>query len=230
VLRSNVEGRFVGGLMERVFGKGIPEEHRILYEKVLGEIRLRSDCGLAVLGKPMRAPPDIELAAVQLRKTLELIVLGSLVTNRSALEQVMTSFATKDSPAARKIVRRANPNYWPVPKKQVQVAPGRFEFGEVNGDFLREEEWGMAYGFASDLLHAANPFGSTLLSIRSTPEQLQDIERKLYGWFMKIVTLLNHHLVHLVDTDTFLACLMRTEQGGVQVAVFQRIEPEPPTI
>jgi hypothetical protein len=52
---------------------------------------------------------DGRIRGAQLRKLLELIVMGSLVTNRGAVEQITEALARKGVDDARKLVRKAKP-------------------------------------------------------------------------------------------------------------------------
>ncbi len=58
---------------------------------------------------------QIESAAMHIRKILEPIVFGSLVTNRREVEAVAKAFHKADVEDARKLARRVNSHYWPTP-------------------------------------------------------------------------------------------------------------------
>ena len=179
----------------------------------------------------------MESASLHLRKILELIIFGSLVTNRLAVQQIAAAFASKDVSEARKIARRANKEYWPEalePKSDStmpvnvsgQVYPATQMKPRVAQDYLREEDWGKAFGDASVLLHAWNQYSPPI-----------DAERQfvnLQTWGTKVVNLLNHHRVRLVDRGYFLACQMKARPEGnpkapfdVDVAVFQLVAATP---
>lgn len=170
-----------------------------------------------VLLPPDPLPPNIELAALHLRKVLELILLGSLITNRVEIEAITKALQRKQARQARELVKAANPSYWPKGTKafgppgsgviSVDPAPGA----------LREDEWDAAYGHLSELLHARNPFKSPL-----------DLTTQR-GWLgelrNKIMSLLEHHIVTLVDRDYMLICLMKTDAGCVEVVMLARDSP-----
>ena len=130
---------------------GYPEEDRRLYEQVLLEIRWRVNEGLTN-SRPPITRAKLEYAALHLRVILELIVFGSFVNNRRAIEALSSAFANKDVDEARKLARRVNPRYWP------QGLTNCNEPEATRPDQLLETDWGRAFGFASDLLHARNPF------------------------------------------------------------------------
>jgi hypothetical protein len=190
---------------------GVEESDRKLYEQLLREIRLRVDFGIQNC-QPPHTPLRLEAAALQLRKVLELIVFGSLVNNRQAIETISAAFAKKDADEARKLAKRSNPKYWP------KGLTNKDEPEAIRPDQLAEDEWGRAYGFASELLHVPNPYSSPIDYFALAPQ--------LQQWFKRIIALLNHHQVELVEENYLLRCLMMTSEGGdVQVAVFMKIDP-----
>lgn len=184
------------------------------YAGVLGEIKVRVDA--------VRALPRLwewqvtEAAALHMRKVLELLVLGSLVTHRVALGEVASAFHTHDAGSARKLVRRANPEYWPVPVKSVARADAPDELVTVETGFLREDEWGPAYGHLSELLHARNPFAQ--------PLSVQPQQRRILALAGRVVVLLNHHLVKVANAPVMLSGHMHVDNGRIQVVVFRRVD------
>jgi hypothetical protein len=192
-------------------------EDRQLYVAVLEEIAGRIEAVRGLLLPPDPLPPNVELSALHLRKVLELIVMGSLVTNRTEIQAIAKALQRKKAREARELAKAANPYYWPKgttafgpPSSgpiEVQPAPGA----------LREEEWDNAYGRLSELLHARNPFKKQI-----------DLaaERVWLGKLRhKIMSLLEHHIVTLVDRDYMLIGLMRTDEGFVEVVMLARDSP-----
>lgn len=194
--------------------KGISTSDLYQYRSVLRQIKVRM--AYAVRLPLPRNEWWLEAAALQMRKTLELIVLGSLVTNRQAVEQVSTAFHRRDADGARKLVRQVNPRYWPVPTRQIEEGEGRFRLEDVSEGFLREEEWGREYGFLSELLHAENPFKDE----SPMGPQFERIE----GLMQRTKALLNHHWIYLADEEVAVVAMMQTrETGDVQVVRFDRL-------
>jgi hypothetical protein len=79
------------------------------YENVLTEVGERLRLVRQLLDEPV---VQAEWIAVELRIALELIVLGSLVTNRNAIARVSSVFKVKEVGGARNLVREVNPDYW----------------------------------------------------------------------------------------------------------------------
>jgi hypothetical protein len=211
----------------------IQEEDRLRYENILREIRGRTEFATSLLqiannsrplGATLGLPAvlQIESAAVHIRKILELIVFGSLVTNRREVESVARAFREADVDDARKLAKRVNSNYWPTPLAPFEpvALPEIARQRPLEGaEYLREADWGRAYGDSSAVLHAANPYAPT--------RDMETVLDALRNWTKKIIALLNHHQVTLVDRNYLLACVMRgSETGDVQVAVFELVGSE----
>jgi hypothetical protein len=142
----------------------------------------------------------VEYTALQLRKVLELIVMASLVTNRVAIEGISQALARADTDQARRLARKANAYYWP---KATEVKNDG-SLGPVPDDeVLSEEEWGRAFGRASDLLHADNPYAPPV-DILAEHVALAEIERRLTGLLAQHVMLLagaDHLLMGQISAD-----------------------------
>lgn len=88
-------------------------EDRHLYAAILEEIARRIEAVRQLLLAPDAPMPNIELGALHLRKVLELIVMGSLVTNRTEIESITSGLQRKKAREARELAKAANPHYWP---------------------------------------------------------------------------------------------------------------------
>src|SRR5262249_44549812 len=104
-------------------------------------------------------PATVEYAALQLRKVLELIVMASLATNRLAVEGITEALRRKSVDDARKLARKANPEYWP---KAVRLTGRASLEGLRDHEVLTEGEGGRTHGKLSELLHARTPFDPPL--------------------------------------------------------------------
>jgi hypothetical protein len=197
----------------------VSEGDRAQYVAVLREIKVRIEAALQAIANP-RHVLEIEHAALNLRMVLELVVLSSLVTNRSAIEAVASALHRKDAAEARKLAKRANPGYWPVPVKQVELsekAPRQFRLEPVDRPYVRENEWGREFGRTSALLHSRNPL-EPARDITVAANELRDLAQRL-------ITLLDHHEIHLADRESMVVAGMQTkETGDVQVGLFTRLQ------
>lgn len=127
------------------------------YGDLLSEIKARVEHAVTLLdGVTLHF--DLEAAALQLRTAIELIFLGTLVVNRQSLTEITTALEGHDWSAAKKLIARVNPNYWPEPFV-ARVSPESTRMlVPLTGSYLTKENAGPTWGYLSGFLHAANPF------------------------------------------------------------------------
>ncbi len=189
-----------------------------LYADVLQQIKVRLDEADQLL---VMCPTDwsaelvLERAALHLRKVIELVALSTLVTNRTELGSVSDKLHKQDADGARKLIRRVNPAYWPEPIRTTLTGPGRnFEMLPVADGYLSEAEWGKAFGWTSNILHARNPLGGPF-DVHGSRERLEALARK-------VRTLLTEHRVHLVGGETTVLGKLDRGDGVVSTGLFER--------
>jgi hypothetical protein len=189
-----------------------------LYADVLQQIKVRLDEAdqlLVTCPTNWSAELVLERTALHLRKVIELIVLSTLVTNRAELESVSHKIHKQDADGARKLIRRVNPDYWPEPIRTTLTGPGRnFEILPVTDSHLSEIEWGKAFGWTSNILHARNPLADPF-DVHGNRERLEVLTRK-------VRTLLTEHRVHLVGGDTTVLGKLDRGDGVVSTGLFER--------
>jgi len=164
---------------------------------------------------------DAEFMCLQFRKVLELIALASLCANRREYERIRQNFHSDWR--ADKILRdieKVNPKFYPQPSQQIK----NLETGEVGGvasiqeGYLTRGEFEAVFNECADLLHAFNPYRTRL-------PDLTVLNTRFLEWQGKIVKLLSHHQVQLVDDDKQLWVIMQDERDGkVHVAEMQKAE------
>jgi hypothetical protein len=196
----------------------LSEADRLLYVEVLKQQRLRGEVAKQFLAAATY--PNVESAALQLRFILELIPLAALIANREWVEPVAAAFDRKDPMEARKLVKRANPEYWPVPGERtsyVRDGPdqrGRHEFVGIRDGFLTESEWASEWGYVSRWLHARNPYRAA--------HDLDDERIRLTDLLARIRRLLACHLLLLPAHNVALIGLLETAEGESAVLLLGR--------
>lgn len=185
------------------------------YANLLRGLKARMRLVTETLQSAPQNQPNAELIAVQLRIVLELVVLGSLITHRNEIGAVVTALHKKNAREARMLARRVNPAYWPKPVEQFPAPSGRLK--DVTEGYLTEAEWGPAYGFLSDLLHAKNPYRNTVRATRD----LGQIYQRLADLYGRIVVLTGHHWIYPLNRDHALAADIYTD-ADVRVRSFRR--------
>lgn len=184
------------------------------YAALMTQVKYRTEHALSWLEDPPTFP-RLEAAAGQIRLMLETVMLGSIITNRSVLDQTTAALARADHERAWRLVKRRNPDYWPEPTRQILEGPGRYRWEPVLEGFLREEDYHRTWGSVSEWLHARNPYAALTDPVAAA----RDLRSTTYS----IVRLLEHHSVHLLDRDYVLNCLMVGSDGLVHITAFQRL-------
>lgn len=160
-----------------------------------------------------------ESVCLQIRKILELIAMASLVANRSEYTKYRKNFR-RDWNAKRilETLEKANPNFYPQPSRQVvDRTTGKVDSVEkITSGFLTRSEFITLYDMCGGILHADNPF--------SQKRDVQSFLDTVPVWMNKIIRLLNHHQIQLIDDDQQIWILMQEKSDGkVHVYEFERI-------
>lgn len=187
----------------------IEPEDDALYRQVLDEIKKRIDHAAQHLPSA-NTWPELESCALQVRMAIELIVMGSLVTNREAIEGINLALSSKNSASdAAKTARKANCDYWPKATHALERPDGPIQLVPTEGA-LTEANWEREWGRLSALLHAHNPFREHV--------QFADSKELVTRVASEIVLLMTHHSIHLADRDGMLVGQISPE--GVSVTHF----------
>jgi hypothetical protein len=193
------------------------------YGDVIKEMKARLDAADELLTNRSGEILAIEWAALELRTVVELIVLGSLVTNREAISKV-SSVLKIDGPdkalKARNTVRKVNPDYWPHPITRERVigplpqeVPAAWKHHAIEDGFLRENKWCREHGFLSELLHARHPYEPR----RDYPSDV----RRLRDLAQRIRVLLTNHWIVTAGGNYSFAGTWEAGDGRSQAALFQ---------
>ena len=174
-----------------------------LYCDVMQEIKRRIAALQAFLTGGWRVTYKaiaIESACLQVRKTLELIALGSLVLNRREFERVNGEFAKCwNARLILKDIERLNPDFYPRPIRATGTALVDLESG-----FLTRGDFEKVYEKCGAIVHARNPFASAV--------DFQFYERSIPTWISEISRLLNNHTMRLLGDPNLYVVHMRENQ------------------
>jgi len=191
------------------------------YTACMEQIKLRMESILFILKKERSTGykyTDTEFICLQFRKILELIALANLVSNKEQYAIMNKNFANHYH--AKHILRdieKVNPNYYPIPTRQIidKKTKKVKETVNIEEGYLTKEEFVTIYDECSELMHAENPFAS--------PKQLDILSSKFQSWYNKILILLNHHQLQLVDLNLQIWVIMNTDNGRVSTNLFERL-------
>jgi hypothetical protein len=154
-------------------------------------------------------PTDMECVALQFRKILELIALSSICTNKDAYSAKRENFY-KDWNGKRILndLEKVNPDFYPQPSKQiVDDKTGRVvRLEKIKEEYLTKELFIQLYDKCSEHLHSYNPYGEY--------PNLDELKADFLKCKDKIVNLLNHHQIQLVNRKKQLWVVMSTKDDG----------------
>ena len=200
------------------------------YCKCMEEIKLRVDAVNSILQKHCTTicqATNIEFMCLQIRGILELIALGSLVTDER--EYKKRSIELANNPWNAKVIlreiERINPKFYPIPGKQV-IDPQTNKVKDVTNileGYLTREEFPKIYKKCSDTIHS-HPFFKENFDYKT-------LENDIPIWINKIITLLNHHQIQLLNEKQQLWVVMQAASDGkVHTALMERLDSiEPQT-
>jgi len=145
-------------------------------------------------------PARVEFVYLQFRKILELIAMGSLLANSKAFGQVQANIQRYwNAKDLLKDIHGINPDFYPRPiiQEPSQRRGVKIDWLDRPDDYLTKDRFITLYDRCGSILHARNPFA---------PEQdyakLEEVSPK---WHLRIVNLLNAHVIHLVgDVNRYL--------------------------
>ena len=182
------------------------------YADCMEEIKMRTtvvDGFLTGKCHAMYVQTTAESISLQIRKILELIALASLVANRTVYQKHRRNFH-RDWNGKRilETLEIANPEFYPKPTKQVldQTTGKVVSLEDITSGFLAKRDYIRLYDRCGGILHADNPF--------SPKRDIQSFLDSVPGWMGKIMRLLNHHVIQLVDDDQQIWVLMQAKNDG----------------
>ena len=159
---------------------------------------------------------DIEVCVLQVRKIIELIGMGSIISNREEYSRIYEKYSSNwNAKHIFRDVARINPNFYPRPiivKKQEGLPD---EFVDIQDGFLTKENAIKIYDKCGAFLHANNPY--------NTSTNICYYEEHLGMWNQQIVRLLNTHLVCLNDNNMYFIIMQSIDNGQPAGNIFERV-------
>jgi len=173
------------------------------YLDLMSEIKQRTsviDAFLSGLSNAIFKATTIESTYLQYRKILELIALGSLVAQKDIFSRAYKNFAQYwNAELLIKDMERLNPLFFPEPINQVpSKRPGvMMDLQPRTEDFLTRDDLVKLYKKCGAIMHAGNPYGSTV--------DYGYYEKMAGYWRDRIVNLLSAHRIRLIgDQNLYL--------------------------
>lgn len=161
----------------------------------LNDIRVRLELVRSICKGSLSAGAELlnyEIAAVNLRKVLELIAFGSLTANKAAYTAAYVGIEKKwRAKALLDDLEKIHADFYPKPLQRPAIsggAPRHFHFEFQNTGFLTRDEFIELYDVCSKVIHTRNPFAAdTTVDFRIT----------VVEWAERIEKLLSFHLFRL---------------------------------
>jgi hypothetical protein len=185
------------------------------------EVKKRTEVVRAFLSgksKTLYKQTTAESICLQVRKILELIALASLVANKEEYAKVRLNFAKNyHAKWIFNTIETINPKFYPCPTKQVFDSARKkvIRVEEVKSGFLTRLELECIYDRCGGLLHAENPFGAK--------KDIDNFLKVVPQWMNKIIKLLEHHQIQLVNDSQQLWVIMNGKADKkVHVTLFRR--------
>ncbi len=161
----------------------------------------------------------VESICLQLRMLLELIVFGSLVSNKDVWQKSQKELqSSQDIGKKLRELRRIHPGFYPSPVDLNGSVVGEEPVKRTKG-FLSEDKLIQVYGRLGDILHADNPLGKDTdyrYFIDSVP-----------GWLSELMSLLECHKVYLyLRPDEYYLIKMFGDLDGELTPIRFKTTPE----
>lgn len=149
---------------------------------------------------------DLEICMLQLRKTIELIAMGSIISNVDEYSKMNEKYY--DNWNARLVfqdVERINPLFYPQPISINHHNDGPDEFIALKSEYMTKDEAIKLYEKCGAFLHANNPY--------KNPVDFEYYRNNIDSWRSKIVRLLNVHLIKLLDGNMYYVVMNDKSTG-----------------
>jgi hypothetical protein len=200
------------------------------YCEVMEEIKRRSSVVETAINRRTGLPGDIagELCYLQLRMVCELIAVGCLIAHGD-IEATQTKKLRKayEPDVIIKTLERLHPEFYPQPSKQINDDKGNFAYRvePITSGFLTKTELIKLWAECGSFLHRGG-----LKALQSPTPKLFDFNQ-INAWYAKIVTLLGHHQIQLIDPKLQMWVLMQARQDGrVHYSLMEGREGPPPYV
>lgn len=194
-----------------------------MYLQNMTEIKKRHEVILAILNHRATTSvkiTDIETIALQIRKILELVALGSLVLNKEKYSEMHKNFSSQwNAKYILNDIERINPSFYPKPIDEVPI---KYQSRIINNlqekkdGFLTKDEFIELYDRLGGLLHTNNPFVEK--------DNVSEFEKNIIDILNKIKNLLNSHIIKIYDDEFYL---IHMQENGTEFArgyVFSQVK------
>ncbi len=158
---------------------------------------------------------DIEICVLQIRKIIELIAMGSIVSNIEEYSKIHDKYQKEwNAKHIFRDIERINPRFYPKPI-DIDKSGVHDRFVPISTGYLTKEEAIELYDKCNAFLHENNPF--------KTSHEVSYYEERIPIWNLKIIKLLNRHLVHIYDDYMYFVVMKSEKDGNPSGNIFEAI-------
>ena len=156
---------------------------------------------------------DIEICVLEIRKIIELIAMGSIVSNIEEYSKIHDKYKTDwNAKLIFRDIERINPHFYPEPI-DIDKSGAVDRFVPIKSGYLTKKEAEGLYDKCNAFLHEDNPFNSL--------HEVAYYEKKIPIWNQKIIKLLNRHLVHIYEGYMYFVIMKSEEDGNPRGNIFE---------
>lgn len=197
---------------------------RDLYCGLMEEIKRRVAVIQDILSSKIPLPQIVayEVCYLQLRMICELIALGCLAAHGDLLETSKRKLIKEyNADRIMKQLQQLHSSFFPQPGRQVRnpVTDKVESIEKIDTGFLSKDDLLTLYGNCGDALHR----GSLKRILYSPPIEKLDFDG-IRVWVKKIIELLNHHQIQLIDEAQMFWVVMNGEDGQVHGALMEKVD------
>ena len=191
-----------------------------LYCRLMEEIKARQKAIRLIVGRSVTLCTkfNIESIYLQIRKILELIALGSLVANKKKYSEIHEKFQSHyNAKLIINDIEKINPKFYPRPIAiRKSDEPGvKDNWDDLRDNYLTKINFIKLYERCGSLMHSENPYGKS----KNIDYYRNNVDISL----KKITTLLNKHIVYLLDSKIYLI-QMGIWDAPVTGYIFEKID------
>ncbi|MEO9497405.1 hypothetical protein [Vibrio splendidus] len=162
---------------------------------------------------------NVESAYLQIRKILELIAFGSLVSNIDIYSKEYENFSKFwNAERMLKDMKKVNSRFYPEPQAQKESDREGIKHDLIELDekeYLNTEEFVKLYKKCGAIMHADNPYGSKV--------DYCFYRKAIPNWIEKINALLNVHKIQLVGDENLYLVRMRSNNEAPICTIFEPV-------
>jgi hypothetical protein len=196
------------------------DQHLRVYCDLLTEIKFRVDeINNALAGSyPMRVETLEEFCYLQLRMICEIIAIGCLVVHEDISSKRADLFKSYKADWIISQMEKLHPKFFPSPlEREDDLTRGVPEWIAKKNGFLTAENIKNIWQQCGSMLHRGSAKSAN--KIQRKPDFV-----KIMKWRDGIIGLMNRHTILSHDENSIVYAIMKNENGGVSVQLFQRLE------